>query len=118
MKWYRTLYSSSSHRVVGISAHGMPTNRLKTSNQEGRQLQRKRRQNVEFLIDFWGLRDPSNTVIVDSNLFDDVRLLQTGISSSNDTLFNVVEGLPYQYANLGLTAFTSLSDDYDEYQNK
>ncbi len=53
-----------------------------------------------------------NTVIVDSNLFDDVGLLQTGSSSLSDTLFNVVEGLKYQYANL--TAFTSLSDNYDE----
>ncbi len=41
-----------------------------------------------------------NTVIVDSNLFVDIRLLQTGVSSLSDTLFNVVEGLPYQYANL------------------
>jgi hypothetical protein len=54
-----------------------------------------------------------NTVIVDTNLFEDVRLLQTDLSSLSDTfkLFNVVEGLPYQYANL--TAFTILSDDYD-----
>jgi hypothetical protein len=44
--------------------------------------------------------DNVNNVIVDSNLFDDVKLLQTGLSCLNDTLFNVVEGLPYQYANL------------------
>ncbi len=43
-----------------------------------------------------------NYTVVDSNLFEDVRLLQTGLSSSRDTLFNVIEGLPfvpYQYAN-------------------
>ena len=55
-----------------------------------------------------------NTVIVDSNLFDDVRLLQTGLSSLSGTSFNVVEGLPYQYANL--TTFTILSDDYEAYK--
>ena len=49
-----------------------------------------------------------------SNLFDDVKLLQTGLSSLSDTLFSVVEGLPYQYANL--TAFTTLSDDYEAYK--
>ena len=37
------------------------------------------------------------TVIVYINLFEDVWLLQTGLS---DTLFNNVEGLPYQYAKL------------------
>ncbi len=51
-----------------------------------------------------------NTVIVDSNLFDDVNLLQTGLSALSDTFFSVVEGLPYQYANL--TAFTTLSELY------
>ncbi len=40
------------------------------------------------------------TVIVDTNLFEDIRLLQTGLSSLSDTLFNVVEGQPNQYANL------------------
>ncbi len=45
-----------------------------------------------------------NTVIVYNNLFEDVWLLQTGLSSLSDTLFNVTEGLPYQYANL--TTFT------------
>ena len=55
-----------------------------------------------------------NTVIVDSNLFDDVKLLQTGLSSLSDTLFNVVEGLPYKYANL--TTFTILSNDYDAFK--
>ncbi len=40
-----------------------------------------------------------NTVIVDNNLFDDVRLLQTGVSSLSDTIFNVVEDLPNQHAN-------------------
>ncbi len=43
-----------------------------------------------------------NTVIVDTDLFDDVQLLQTGLSSLSDTLFNVVEGLPYENANLTL----------------
>jgi hypothetical protein len=42
----------------------------------------------------------NNTVIVDSNLFDHLKFLLTGLSSISDTLFNVVEGLPYQYANL------------------
>jgi hypothetical protein len=35
-----------------------------------------------------------NTVIVDSNLFDDVKLLQTSLSWLSDTLFNAVEALP------------------------
>jgi hypothetical protein len=55
-----------------------------------------------------------NTVKVDTNLFEDVRLLQTGLSSLSDTLFNVVEGLPNQYANL--TAFTILSNNYDSFK--
>ena len=46
-----------------------------------------------------------NTVIVDSNLFDDVRLLQTGLSSWSDSLYSVIQGLPNEYANL--TAFTT-----------
>ncbi len=37
-----------------------------------------------------------NTVY--TNLFEDVRLLQTGLSL-NDTLFDVVQGLPHKYAN-------------------
>ena len=63
-------------------------------------------------VNITGIYD--NTVIVDSNLFDDVKLLQTGLSSLSDTLFSVVQGLPYQYANL--TAFTTLSDDYEAYK--
>ena len=63
-------------------------------------------------VNITGIYD--NTVIVDSNLFDDVKLLQTGLSSLNDTLFNVVEGLPSTYANL--TAFSNLSNNYDEYK--
>jgi len=63
-------------------------------------------------VNITGLYD--NTIIVDNNLFEDVRLLQTGLSSLNDTLFNVVEGLPLQYANL--TSFTILSNDYDSYK--
>ena len=47
-------------------------------------------------VNITGIYD--NTVIVDSNLFDDVRLLQTGLSSLSDTL-SVVEGLPFKYAN-------------------
>ena len=39
--------------------HGMPTIRLKTSNFEDRQLRKKRQLNIGFLVDFWGLRDPS-----------------------------------------------------------
>ncbi len=50
----------------------------------------------------------------DSNLFDDVRLLQTGLSSLSDTLFSVVVGLPCQYANL--TTFTTLSNNYEAYK--
>ncbi len=53
----------------------------------------------------------NNTVLVDNNLFEDVLLLQTGLPSLSDTLFNVVEGLPFQYASL--TTFTDLSNDYD-----
>ena len=55
-----------------------------------------------------------NTVIVDFNLFDDVKLLQTGLSSLSDTLFNVVEGLPFQYANL--TTFSILSEDHEQFK--
>ena len=40
-----------------------------------------------------------NTLIVDSNLFEDVKLLQTGLSSLSDDLFNLVQGLPNTYAN-------------------
>ena len=63
-------------------------------------------------VNITGIYD--NTVIVDSNLFDDVRLLQTGLSSLSDTLYSVVQGLPYEYANL--TAFTTLSDDYEQFK--
>jgi hypothetical protein len=62
-------------------------------------------------INITGIYD--NTVIVDTNLFEDVRLLQTGLSSLSDTLFDVVQGLPYKYANL--TTFSTLSDDYDAF---
>jgi hypothetical protein len=62
-------------------------------------------------VNITGIND--NTVIVDSTLFDDVKLLQTGLSSLSDTLFNVVEGLLFLYANL--TTFTTLSDDYEEF---
>ena len=63
-------------------------------------------------VNITGIYD--NTVIVDSNLFDDVRLLQTGLSSLSDTLYSVVQGLPYEYANL--TAFTILSNDYEQFK--
>ena len=63
-------------------------------------------------VNITGIYD--NTVIVDNNLFEDVRLLQTGLSSLSDTLFNVVEGLPNQYANL--TTFTNLSNDYETFK--
>ena len=63
-------------------------------------------------VNITGIYD--NTVIVDSNLFEDVKLLQNGLSSLSDTLYNVVEGLPNQYANL--TTFTALSADYDLYK--
>ncbi len=39
-------------------------------------------------VNITGIHD--NTVIVETNLFEDVRLLQTGLS---DTLFSVVGGL-------------------------
>ena len=63
-------------------------------------------------VNITGIYD--NTLIVDTNLFEDVRLLQTGLSSLNETLFNVVGGLPSQYANL--TTFNVLSDDYENYK--
>ncbi len=60
-------------------------------------------------VNITGIYD--NTVIVDNDLFEDVWLLQTGLSSLSDTLFHVVEGLPFQYANL--TSFSILSNDYE-----
>ena len=58
-------------------------------------------------------RAESDLVIVDSNLFEDVKLLQTGLSTLSDTLFNVVEALPNQYANL--QTFSTLSNNYNDY---
>ncbi len=49
-------------------------------------------------VNITGIYD--NTVIVDNNVFEDVRLLQTGLSSLSDTLFKVVEGLPFQLLNM------------------
>ncbi len=63
-------------------------------------------------INLTGIYD--NTVIVDNVLFEDVRLLQTGLSSLSDILFNVAEGLPDQYANLSV--FTILSNDYETFK--
>jgi hypothetical protein len=63
-------------------------------------------------VNITGIYD--NTVIVDSNLFDDVRLLQTGFISLSDTLFSVVGGLLYQYANL--TSFSILSNDHKQFK--
>ncbi len=60
-------------------------------------------------VNITGIYD--NTVIIENNLFEDVWLLQTGLSSLSDTLFNVVEGLPNRLANL--TTFTNLSNDYE-----
>ncbi len=62
-------------------------------------------------VNITGIYD--NTVVVDTNLFEDVRLLQTGLSSLSDTLLNVVQGLLNEYANL--TSFSILSNDYDDY---
>ncbi len=62
-------------------------------------------------VNITGIYD--NTVIVDNNLFEDAWLLQTGLSSLSDTLFNVVEGLPYQYANLANS--TNFSNDYETF---
>lgn len=39
--------------------HRMPKNRLRTSKWERRQLQKKRWPNVDFSVEFLGLRDPS-----------------------------------------------------------
>jgi hypothetical protein len=64
-----------------------------------------------MIVDITGIYD--NTVLVENILFEDVRLLQTGLSSLSDTLFNVVEGLPNQYANL--TSLSILSSNYDDY---
>ncbi len=47
-------------------------------------------------------------------MFDYYKVIQTGLSSLSDTLFDVVQGLPYKYANL--TAFSTLSDDYDAFK--
>ncbi len=44
-------------------------------------------------VNITGIYD--NTVIVDTNLFEDVRLLQTGLSSLSDTLFRP----PSKYIN-------------------
>ena len=63
-------------------------------------------------VNITGIYD--NTVVVDSNLFEDVELLQTGLSTLSDTLYNVVEGLPNQYANL--QSFTTLSNNYNDYK--
>jgi hypothetical protein len=43
-------------------------------------------------VNITGILD--NTVIVNSNLFDDVKLPHTGLSSLSNTLFSAVEGLP------------------------
>jgi len=63
-------------------------------------------------VNITGIYD--NTVVVDSNLFEDVRLLQTGLSTLSDSLYNVVEALPNQYANL--QTFTTLSNNYNDYK--
>jgi hypothetical protein len=55
-----------------------------------------------------------NTVIVENNLFEGVRLLQTGLSSSSDGSFHVVESLPFPYANL--STFTTLYNDNASYK--
>ncbi len=51
-----------------------------------------------------------NTVIVGANLFEDVRLLQTGLQYLIDYLFDEVQGLPYI---CNLTTFSTLTDFYD-----
>ena len=43
-------------------------------------------------INITGIYD--NTVIVDTNLFEDVRLLQTGLSSFSDTLLMLFRVYP------------------------
>ncbi len=48
--------------------------------------------NIYMNVNITGIYD--NTVIVDSNLYDGIRLLQTDLSSIRDTLLGMVEGLP------------------------
>ncbi len=55
-----------------------------------------------------------NTVVVDTDLFEDVKLLQTGLSSWSDNFFNLVEEHPITYAIL--TLFSDLSSDYEVYK--
>ena len=43
--------------VKSASHHGMPTIRLKTSNLKVDSYKKNRQ--LDFLVDFWGLRDPS-----------------------------------------------------------
>ncbi len=47
----------------------------------------------------------------ENTIFEDLQSLQTGLSPLSDTLFNVVEGLPFQYVNL--TPFSIISNDYE-----
>jgi hypothetical protein len=49
-------------------------------------------------INITGIYD--NTVAVDSNLYDDVQLLQTGLSCSSDNIFTLVEGPPFNFSPL------------------
>jgi hypothetical protein len=50
------------------------------------------------------------TGIYENTIFEHSQLLQTDLSS----LANVVNGLPFQYANL--TSFTILSNDYETFK--
>ncbi len=63
-------------------------------------------------VNITGIHD--NTVIVDTNLFEDILLLQTGLSSLSDTLFDVVQRLPYEYANL--ITISTLAENYDAFE--
>ncbi len=49
-------------------------------------------------VNITGIYD--NTVIVHSNLFEDVKLLQTGLSSLSDTFYNVLEALKVYQINM------------------
>ena len=63
-------------------------------------------------ISIFGVYD--NTVIVDSNLFEDAKVLQNGLSNLNYNFLNVIESLANTYANL--SSSTILSEDYDNYK--
>ncbi len=66
-------------------------------------------------VNITGIYD--NTVMVDTNLFEDVKLLQTGLSSLSDTLFNIVEGLPNQYNDYTINNNNNISNINNDIDN-